>query len=368
MDNLFFELLQVSLGTREELSRVPNAYEWEQLYDEAERQTVVGLLLGGLERLPANQLPAIGLKLKWIGEVQIMEAKHRMYCQRVVELTRRFRSVGFQSCVLKGIGTAQYYSEPSRRQCGDIDLWVVPRGSLEFRWEGLESEKIGKVKSGVFRKSLVAWLRTQCEIGCTVWHHVEAKFFEDVPVEVHVHPAWMYGPRRNRRLQKFFEHEPHKWRGLDKYEFNVPRVEFDAVFSLVHTFHHLLEEGVGLRHVVDYFFILETLPTKGRDEAMQTLKSIGLGRFTSAMMWVLHELCGTPVSELLCEPNEKEGKFLLSEIMMGGNFGKTRQDGKVRNSPGRWLMMVKHYPSEMIWMVPWKVWHRCWRFFNMLRC
>lgn len=32
-ERLFVELLQVSLGTREELSRVPSAVEWQGLYD-----------------------------------------------------------------------------------------------------------------------------------------------------------------------------------------------------------------------------------------------------------------------------------------------------------------------------------------------
>ena len=67
---------------------------------------------------------------------------------------------------------------------------------------------------------------------------------------------------------------------------------------------------------------------------------------------------------MLCEPNEKEGRFLLSEIMAGGNFGKSRQDEKVRNSFSRWMMMLKHYPSEVLWMVPWKVWHKGWRLVN----
>jgi hypothetical protein len=94
---------------------------------------------------------------------------------------------------------------------------------------------------------------------------------------------------------------------------------------------------------------------------MHTLKSIGLEKFTSAMMWVMKEVCRMPAAELLCEPNVKEGKFLLSEIMAGGNFGQTRQDGKSRNTVGRWMMMVRHYPSEVLWMVPWKCWHWCCR-------
>ena len=125
--SLFFELLQVALGTREELSRVPSAVEWEALYEEAERQAVVGVLLGGLERLPEEQWPPLELKLQWIGEVQMMEAEYRTHCERAKELTRRFRSIGFKSCVLKGVGTAQLYPYPERRQCGDIDLWVDGR-------------------------------------------------------------------------------------------------------------------------------------------------------------------------------------------------------------------------------------------------
>ena len=344
--NLFFELLQVALGTRDGLSRVPSAVEWDRMYALAEEQAIVGVLLGGLERLPEEQWPPLDVKLQWIGEVQMMEAEYRTHCERAKELTSLFRSVGFKSCVLKGVGTAQLYSFPERRQCGDIDLWVDGR-----------------------REDVVKWLKTQCEIEHHVWHHVDAKIFEDVAVEVHVHPGWMYHPLKNRRLQRWFEHELHGLNGMEiagqarneDLGFNVPSVRFDAVFSLVHSFHHLLEEGIGLRHIVDYFFVLKSLQLTAFEDVMRVLRSIGLGKFAGAVMWVMKEVCGMPESELLCVPNEKEGKFLLSEIMAGGNFGQTRTDGKVRNSFSRWMMMVKHYPSEVLWMVPWKVWHLFWR-------
>ena len=81
---------------------------------------------------------------------------------------------------------------------------------------------------------------------------------------------------------------------------------------------------------------------------------------------MLTERGGTAGSgmRMLCELDEKEGRFLLSEIMAGGNFGQTRTDGKVRNSLSRWMMMVKHYPSEVLWMVPWKGWHKLWSMVN----
>ena len=74
---------------------MPTASEWERIYDEADRQAIVGLLLTGLECLPAEQLPTVSVKLLWIGIVQIMEATHRQYGDRAKELTCNFRSVGF---------------------------------------------------------------------------------------------------------------------------------------------------------------------------------------------------------------------------------------------------------------------------------
>ena len=49
--SVFIELLQVALRSRECLSRIPDVAEWELIYDEAERQAVLGIMLDGLERL-----------------------------------------------------------------------------------------------------------------------------------------------------------------------------------------------------------------------------------------------------------------------------------------------------------------------------
>ena len=66
------------------MSRVPSAREWERLYDETDRQAVIGVLLDGLERLPAEQLTPAPVKLQWIGMVQMMEAEYKMQCEKAV--------------------------------------------------------------------------------------------------------------------------------------------------------------------------------------------------------------------------------------------------------------------------------------------
>ncbi len=350
--SLFFELLQLSLGTRDKFSRVPSLPEWEAIYDEAERQAIASLLFSGIESLPAEQMPPLELKLQWIGETQIDEATYKLHVQRAAELTRRFLSVGFKSCVLKGVGMAQYYPEPERRLCGDIDLLVDGR-----------------------RKDVMARQRTQCKIGYMTWHHVEAKFFEDVDVEVHFFPIWLYNPIRNWRLQRYFKKQMVGQMVEREMGFGYPSVEFNAIYSLVHTFHHLMDEGVGLRHVVDYFYILKSIHTENKStEVVAALQRFGLMKFLRAMMYVLKVACGMAPEYLLCKPDEKAGKFLLDEIMLAGNFGHF--DARVvipkdesflhRNIRKfrRQLRFLKYYPGEVLCAPIWKTWHWCWRFMH----
>lgn len=67
MLDLFVELLQVSLGARDCLSRVPTSKEWEELFDESARQAVSGIALEGIQELPEAQRPPQMLLFEWIG-------------------------------------------------------------------------------------------------------------------------------------------------------------------------------------------------------------------------------------------------------------------------------------------------------------
>ena len=74
---------------------------------------------------------------------------------------------------------------------------------------------------------------------------------------------------------------------------------------------------------------------------------------------------------MICEPNEKEGKKLLEEIMKGGNFGQydtrdaaLKKGGMVKH--GLWklkrvMRLVWSYPEEALWEPVFRVWHLGWR-------
>ena len=74
---------------------------------------------------------------------------------------------------------------------------------------------------------------------------------------------------------------------------------------------------------------------------------------------------------MICEPNEKEGKKLLEEIMKGGNFGQYDERGKELKNGGmmkhgvwklkRVMRLVRSYPEEALWEPVFRFYHLFWR-------
>ncbi len=101
------------------------------------------------------------------------------------------------------------------------------------------------------------------------------------------------------------------------------------------------------------------------------LKRLGLWKFAGAVMYVLHEVFGLPKERMIAPMNEKEGKFLLEEIMQGGNFGQ--YDNRLGSKQGegklhRYLRMslrnlrfVKHYPTEALSEPLFRTWFAVWK-------
>ena len=112
----------------------------------------------------------------------------------------------------------------------------------------------------------------------------------------------------------------------------TPSVSFNLFYILLHIYRHFLYEGVGMRQLMDYYFVLKSLTPnpspksegslKGKKNDIQNvLKEFGMMRFARGVMWVMQEVFALERSYMICEPLESEGRFFLSEVMVGGNFG-----------------------------------------------
>lgn len=360
--NLFFELIQVGIGTREKLSCIPSVAEWMNLFVLANKHAVLGVCFQGVQLLNIHQpmqmqnLP-IKLKMQWLGLTANIQVKNELLNKRAKEVTEMFAEGGFRSVVLKGQGLAQLYRDGSLRQSGDIDLWV--KGKREdaiafMKWKG--------------------W-----KVGRSVVHHTDVEIFSDASVEVHHYPSYTFSPVRWLRYKKWFrEQERIQFQQMDKsVGFDYPSLDFNMVYVLLHIYRHVFHEGIGLRQLMDYYMVLraasksENVYLEMRKAAMSILEWFGLKRFAGAVMYVEQQVFGMKDDMLLCSPDIKAGKFLLNEIMRAGNFGK--YDERIQNAHKGGLLslylcniqrlshMLKYYPSEVLWAPFWKVWHYVWR-------
>ena len=190
---------------------------------------------------------------------------------------------------------------------------------------------------------------------------------------MHFIPSLLHNPFDNKKLQRYFAEEASKQ--FDNFDdlvgFSYPTVEFNLVYSLLHIYRHFFSSGVGLRQIMDYYFILSASDDKERRKAMSIIKSVRINRFSAALMYVMNVIFGLESNKMLCDPLEAEGSRLLMEILVSGNFGSgdTRyiysgQENRFYNGfvyIKRNLKNVLTYPNETIWSPLWKLWHYCWR-------
>ena len=236
---IFFDFLRFSIGSAKEIPGSLKEVDWKELYAIAKKQCLVGVLFDGIKKLPAEH---VGMEkellLQWMAESQMLEKANVRLNDAAIQVSEWFRKKGFRTCILKGQGNALMYPNPYSRTPGDIDIWV----------EGGDKRVISFVRS-----------ISPHEKAC--YHHIEFPSYKGVEVEVHYRPSFLLCFRHNRKLQKYYkrvkeEQFSHRVKLGKQGEIAIPTVEFNLIFQLTHIFSHLMNEGIGLRQLVDYYYVL----------------------------------------------------------------------------------------------------------------
>ncbi len=306
-------MLQVALGQRDRLSYTPSEKEWTILYEMSQRQAVAGVAFHALNRLAKQgQKPASKILYDWIGLSEQIKARNEILNRRCVELCKMVADAGFRSCILKGQGNATLYTDSLFRTPGDIDLWV--EGSHE------------KVRNWVISKY------PEVHDGSL---HIEYPAFKDATVEIHYKPGYSVVSKYDRRLQKWFERYANEQFShiinIEGYEVCVPTATFNAVQQMQHMMRHFVVEGIGMRHIVDYYYILKELQKNVINEDYEyVFKQLGILRFARGIMWIEHVVLGLEEKYLVVPASQRIGKIILNNVIAGGNFGHYREENAVR--------------------------------------
>ena len=357
-----FLFLNYCLGKKVDMSMVVTNLDWRQLYTFASNQAILGFSFDGINRLgqeypdKLKQNP-IGrdLLMTWMGAAQQIHRQNMKVNVVAGKLFAMLREDWMRCCVLKGQGNALMYPNAYSRNPGDIDVWI-----------------------NASRERIMEYARNKFELVEDIsLQHLETSL-DGVPVELHFFPCFMNNPIYHARLQKWFR------RNADLQfshivslpdgagDIAIPTSSFNVVYQLTHLYHHFFDEGIGMRQIIDYYYVVnngELLVI--RDSLQKELKHLGLWKFAGAVMFVLHEVIGLSENKMIVPIDEKRGKLLLTEILDGGNFGRhfSKYGGFTHQSLGKkhflkiWRNMhfVRYYPAEALCEPLFRTWHFFWR-------
>ena len=399
---LLFEFLQIAIGNRKSLSAAINDRDWLRLFDFCQKQALIGIGFTAVEKLHTQGIacPA-NLRMKWMASALQIEKRNALLNEQCSQLARRYEHDGLSTCILKGQGNCLNYPEElrNRRQCGDIDIWCIPPHdgldiAVEVRNNVVEFEKYHGMGAVIEYVRLLHRLEETKEKPVVRYHHIEAPKINGTKVEVHFRACYAHSPLRNWRMQRWFEeHADVCMKNKTQMGFAVPTASVNVVYQMCHLYTHVFEGGIGLRQLMDYYFALRVwhndvmeckdlqsqgmwneglgTPVLSKEEVMALLRSFGMAKFAAAVMFVLHEVFAMPALCYICEPNEREGKKLLAEIIHGGNFGQYDERGEELKKGGlvkhglwklkRVMRLVRSYPEEALWEPVFRVWHLGWR-------
>ena len=396
---VLFQLLQIAIGYRKELSHYPTDKEWNSLYNNCKIQSVLGFAFSGIQKLPEEQMPPSELYAKWQREA-LMENERR---NKVAEICRKtcetHEKNGFNSCVL-------------------MPTSVVVRGErLEVR------DEIGEFRGGDPKDiDILCWSKDKKNGKRTIVEYVNFQYVSStkhikpkvvrqhvdwksghIPMNVNFKSSYLNCPWYNKRLEVWVRemverpltHTPM----LSTSNFPPPSpverepegdntttlrgnlcelpVEFYVVYQLLHLYKRFFCEDLRFGHLLEYYYTLKTLyllslhresarhpqsPCVGEEDTpmieragvqpsppMQgdiegLIENLGMRKFAGAVMYVLQTVFAMSDEYLLCKPDVRHGSFVLKMTNLAGEYGRAYERTRTLShlgKIGRYLYWIK---------------------------
>lgn len=333
--------------------RIPESagrIDWMRLMGVSESQGISGVIYTGIEKgCKELQLPMESL-MEWVGYANQIETQNKALNRMCVKVVEELRAAGFECVVLKGQGNALMYPRPLLRMAGDIDILVTNKD----------------------RQAITAYVKEKKNVTGHHYQHIE--YGEDgFAVEIHFILCSQSNPIYRRRLNRelmAMVADGGRMVELPDGEgcIPVPTWTFNVVFQLAHMMHHFFDEGVGLKHMVDYYYLLTGCTE--HDDLTELLKRLNLYAFAGAVMYVMKTTLVMDDRFLIVPVDERRGMALLKDVKTGGNFG--RSHGLTGHFTGtrfflklwRNMHFVRDYPAEVLCEPVYRTWHFFWRMFR----
>lgn len=224
--------------------------------------------------------------------------------------------------ILKGMAAASYYPKPRERSLGDIDFLIDPS----------QREEIEELLS---KNGYQNWNKDH------ICHVVFKK--GDAHLEMHFEIAGIPYGKAGEIIREFMtDAVKHSvMTEFDGWSFPAPKDIYHGLIILLHMQHHMLGEGLGLRHICDWAcYLQKTENMPFWSELLDLFKKIGILTYAKVISKISAMYFHIDCPKWAEDADEEICREVMKDILTGGNFG--RKD-RIRAKSG--MMISEHGKS-----------------------
>ena len=255
--------------------------------------------------------------IKWYNHILKVLSQNSVVEKAQKELTEILNDK-YDYVILKGIAAAFYYNKPELRGLGDVDF--------------LTHKSLAKtITQEITDKGYVNYADND--------RHITFKKTGKM-LELHRElPGVPYG-KKGKMVNDFAKDiyaESYLANCLNN-EFKMPSPKHHAAILLLHNAHHLVSEGLGLRHLCDWACFVDKTCNDAfwQTEFIPFTKEIGMYHFASILTKTCSLYLKTACPEWVAA-DDNVCDELMADILSGGNFGEFDKSRK-----GSGMMISEH--------------------------
>ncbi len=296
-------LLRIGINTKRDDFNfdVLTEQEWLSLMGESVNHAVALLSFDSLKGV-SSRIPE-SVKTQWRDIAVNVFSQNFKVLDAQSELVKILEKNEINYIILKGMASASYYPDFEKRSFGDVDFLIAP----------FQKEKVEKVLS-------------TNGYTCTLKDYVCHSVFEKggVQFEMHYEIVGIPDGECGAIFREYMLDAEKKGFKNDSPAFQNPIHKIHAVVLLLHTIHHLIDEGIGLRHLCDWACFIEKTHAEPfwQEEIYPLLKKTGTLKFASILTKTASLYLGCACLDWAQDADDKICEALVCDILELGNFGR----------------------------------------------
>lgn len=322
----FITLLKAGLWEKNVRLSTFDRIDLDEIYRQAEEQSVVGIVAAGLEHVEDVQLPK-DVVLTFAGCTLQIEQRSFAMNFLIKHLIEKMRREGIYTLLIKGQGVAQCYERPLWRSCGDVDLYLS-----ESNYENAKK----------YLSHLASFVDEENEQRKHIAYNIDKWV-----VELHGTLHNSLSKRINKGLDQihqdiFYAGEVRSWLN-DGVSVFLPSANNDILIVFTHFVTHFYIGGIGLRQICDWCRLLWTYRDSVNLGLLEgRLKKMGLMPEWKAFASLAVEHLDMPQQAMpfytKTRRNSRRARRVLRRILVTGNMGHNQDQSykyKYSNSIGK---------------------------------